>query len=191
MNYFLTINGQPPFPCDDLTKTLAQIGEAIQKGYLHRTDAAGTQLYIKLGAGSILALVSEEAMQEKRKEKRDDQQRAQGLIIPGSVRKEAWPWRLIVQLHASGSIVQLEPIPYETEAAAVAAVERALSGEVIRQTTEEGHDYVWVFPGPNVNYLVMSYDNMLQQQRLAMDMHRRMASAQMGKQLGGLPKIVR
>ena len=174
MNYFMTVNGQPPFTYTDLDLALMEAREAVERRFFHKLDKEGSSLWIQLGPGSVIALVSEDEIKEKHKEQVEIQQRAQGLIVP---RRDTADWKLVIQLPMDGTVKQLPPLDFDTCSDAEQFVGAALNGGVVHHVVQREHDYLWVFPSPGTAYMIMHREQLELRQRLAVEAMQREARA--------------
>lgn len=184
MKYLLGIRTgsfeHPPFFYDTHQGALDTVEKSIEGG-LYKQRADGGNIAIQLGRGTVIKVMSEQAVKEEAQEK--EQIRRNPLLAVGETDA---PWKLVVQLGA----IQLPPLDMPSEEASDAAVQKAIESGVFRHTLQPEHDYLFVQTGPGTVYMGLPTEQYVKQRRAAIENAMREASRQLQQQQQGGPRII-
>lgn len=152
---------------------------ALKSGLYVREDAdlsmpgENNVLMFQLGAGTVLRVMSEEALLSRAREQQQQQanlqRAAQGLIVPAPAVPPK-PYKLVIQTGAG----QLEPLDYDTREQARAAVTDGMErGWIEHEVQNDKNGYVedklFIQTGPDTLFIVLSTKSYDLQRRNAME----------------------
>ena len=179
MKYHLTVNAiassviSSTYAFESLSEALELADTSIKLGYLQRGDLVTT-----FGPGSLLSVMSEEAMTRAAEGERKAQQSG-GLVQ--SARFSVKDGQHI--LHIQCGMASFPPLTFASRAALDVAVMDALRDRFVRYEVEAEHDYLFGVIGPHVALLALTSEKYLEQRRAAI-------AQQMRTQARSAPRII-
>jgi hypothetical protein len=173
------INTKLDFSFDTLAEGLTASENAVERGY-HRSKNFG----IKLGPGTVLTLMSEEALNKVAHEDRQTAQSA-GLIL-----QERFDFKDGYMLAVQFGQKALPPLHFATLESVDSAIDAALESGVLEYIFEIGHDYLFIMLGTGTCLISMPVADYNKARREAIVQMQRQAAQQVGAQPAEAPKIL-